>query len=263
METVDSNVTPDLSDMCDNEGLADQNAENPKDERIYLIAKANNKRYAKYKVFQTNQQDKEKAELECEKALGLLAETKRQHNESSKTQSYATFCAKEENVKLVNQISTHESRISQILKEKEQLKKDFKERENKDIDKLIALENQVKFLNNVVYKTGQSVQTMHMLTSKLSSYYTGLGANNFANPLYLKKAQKDKPCLYNVKYDKNDIANLFTPESEETLRLAEESRSKTCKEKVKPYDYTKQNSLYELFTPQNEKSREQLFFANE
>ncbi|GJZ40744.1 hypothetical protein Tco_0587630 [Tanacetum coccineum] len=57
--------------------------------------------------------------------------------------------------------------------------------------------------------------------------------------------------------------NLFAPESDETIRLAKESRSKLCKAKVKPYDYTKKNSLYELFTPQTEKSREQLFFSNE
>ncbi|GJQ98221.1 hypothetical protein Tco_0009360 [Tanacetum coccineum] len=104
---------------------------------------------------------------------------------------------------------------------------------------------------------------MHMLTPKPSSYYTGLGKSSFANPLYLKQAQKEKLCLCNIKYDKNDLANLFAPESKETLILAEESRSKLCKNKVKPYDYTKQNSLYKIFTSQTEKSREQLFFANE
>ncbi|GKE12435.1 hypothetical protein Tco_1415986 [Tanacetum coccineum] len=94
---------------------------------------------------------------------------------------------------------------------------------------------------------------MHMLTPKPSSYYTSLGKSSFANPLYLKQAQEEKPCLYNVKYDKNDLANLFAPESDETLRLAEESRSKLCKDKVKSYDYTKQNSLDELFTSQTKK----------
>ncbi|GJX98333.1 hypothetical protein Tco_0355352 [Tanacetum coccineum] len=93
----------------------------------------------KYKIFHTNHKDKEKAKLECARALGLLEESKRLHHESSKTQSYTTFCVKEENAKLLTKISAHESRISQILKEKEQMKKDFKERENKDIDKLIVL----------------------------------------------------------------------------------------------------------------------------
>ncbi|GJW77507.1 hypothetical protein Tco_0139189 [Tanacetum coccineum] len=48
----------------------------------------------------------------------------------------------------------------------------------------------------------------------------------FANPGYLKKRQWEKLCLYNVKYDKNDLVNIFAPESEETIHLAEESRSK-------------------------------------
>nr|GEV69658.1 hypothetical protein [Tanacetum cinerariifolium] len=169
----------------------------------------------------------------------------------------------EENVKLVNQISTHERRISQILKEKEQMKKDFKAQEDNEINRLIGLENQVKFLNNIVYKTSESVQTIHMLTPKPISYYTGLGLRSFAKPKYLEKAHLEKPCLYNVKYDKNDLENLFAPESKETIRLAKESRLKLCKDFVKSYDYTRKNSMYELFTPQTERSREQLFFANE
>nr|GEU67758.1 hypothetical protein [Tanacetum cinerariifolium] len=95
----------------------------------------------KYKIFQTNHKDKEKDELECARALVLLEQIKRQHHESSKTQSYTIFCIKEENAKLLTKISVHESTISQILKEKEQMKKDFQERKNKEIDKLIELEN--------------------------------------------------------------------------------------------------------------------------
>ncbi|GKF95724.1 hypothetical protein Tco_0288459 [Tanacetum coccineum] len=41
------------------------------------------------------------------------------------------------------------------------------------------------------------------------------------------------PCLYEIPYDTSDLAN--------------ESRSKLNKDYVKPYDYTKQNSLYEIF----------------
>ncbi|GJX62993.1 hypothetical protein Tco_0295893 [Tanacetum coccineum] len=41
--------------------------------------------------------------------------------------------------------------------------------------------------------------------------------------------------------------NRFAPEREETMTLENESRSKLNKDKVKPYDYTNQNSLYEIF----------------
>ncbi|GJR66345.1 hypothetical protein Tco_0012410 [Tanacetum coccineum] len=90
----------------------------------------------------------------------------------------------------------------------------------------------------------QSIQTIHMLAPKCSTYN---GRPTFANPRYLKKAQSDKPCLYEIPYDNSDHANRFTPEREETTTLENESRSKLNKDKVKPYDYTNQNSLYEIF----------------
>ncbi|GJT60956.1 hypothetical protein Tco_1004489 [Tanacetum coccineum] len=64
---------------------------------------------------------------------------------------------------------------------------------------------------------------------------------------YLKKAQSDKPCLYEIPYDTSDPANRFAPDREGTMTLDNESRSKLNKDFVKPYDYTKQNSLYEIF----------------
>ncbi|GKC55839.1 hypothetical protein Tco_1083437, partial [Tanacetum coccineum] len=72
---------------------------------------------------------------------------------------------------------------------------------------------------------------------------------NFANLKYLKKAQSEKPCLYEIPYEKDDLANIFAPDREKTLTLEHESRSKLNKDKVKPYDYTKQNSLYKIFKP--------------
>ncbi|GJX78860.1 hypothetical protein Tco_0327009 [Tanacetum coccineum] len=85
-----------------------------------------------------------------------------------------------------------------------------------NIAKLILIENQVKFLSDNVYKTSQSAQTVHMLIPKPSPYYNGKCSIHFKNPEYLKKAQWEKLCLYNVQYDKNDLANVFAPESKET-----------------------------------------------
>ncbi|GJZ09524.1 retrovirus-related pol polyprotein from transposon TNT 1-94 [Tanacetum coccineum] len=64
-----------------------------------------------------------------------------------------------------------------------------------------------------------------------------------------------------VSYDKEYLANIFAPNCDETLILEEESRSKLNKDLVKPYDYTYQYSFYELFTPQTQKSLDQLYFA--
>ncbi|GJY97644.1 hypothetical protein Tco_0514554 [Tanacetum coccineum] len=95
-----------------------------------------------------------------------------------------------------------------------------------------------------------------MLAPKGSTYN---GRLTFTNLMYLKNAQSKKPCLYDIPYDKSDLANIFAPDREETLTLEQESRSKLNKDLVKPYDYTKQNSLYEIFKPPSRK----LAHANE
>ncbi|GJY20984.1 hypothetical protein Tco_0393550 [Tanacetum coccineum] len=100
-----------------------------------------------------------------------------------------------------------------------------------------------------------------MLAPKLSSIYNG--RPSFANHLYLKKAQSENPCLYEIPYDKDDLANIFVPNREETLILEQESRSQLNKDKVKPYDYTKQNSLYEIFKPPTQKDLDQLLSSEE
>ncbi|GJT53671.1 hypothetical protein Tco_0988725 [Tanacetum coccineum] len=89
------------------------------------------------------------------------------------------------------------------------------------------------------------------------------GRPTFANPMYLKKAQSEKPCLYEIPYDTSEPANRFIPDREEILTLEQESRSKLNKDLVRPYDYTKQNSLYEIFKPASQEYHDQLAHANE
>ncbi|GJV17213.1 hypothetical protein Tco_1362536 [Tanacetum coccineum] len=55
-----------------------------------------------------------------------------------------------------------------------------------------------------------------MLAPKGSTYN---GRSTFANPMYLKKAQSEKPCLYEIPYDTSNLANRFAPNREETLTL--------------------------------------------
>ncbi|GJV85632.1 hypothetical protein Tco_1525530 [Tanacetum coccineum] len=204
-DTYPFNVIPDHLDMCNNEFKDDHNADdNDEDERD-----------------------------RCKSALHQK-EQKHQSHEALKTQAYKTFQFKEKNAALINQGSLENIRYDLLQIEKEQLQKDFKISQDKDIDKIITLENQVKFLNDVVYKTNKFVQTIHMLAPNLSSYYNGRAS--FVNPMYLKRAQSAKPCLYRVPYDKDDLVNIFARNCDETLILEDESRSKLDKDKVKPYD---------------------------
>nr|GEU37043.1 hypothetical protein [Tanacetum cinerariifolium] len=97
--------------------------------------------------------------------------------------------------------------LSEHLKEKESLmqtvtllKNGFQKEESRNIDREITLEKQIKVLNNIVFKRNQSVQTVH-------------------------KAQQLEPKLYDGNVIQNSNA-IVIRDSEETLMLAEESRSK-------------------------------------
>ncbi|GKD18642.1 hypothetical protein Tco_1207800, partial [Tanacetum coccineum] len=119
-----------------------------------------------------------------------------------------------------------------LVKEKTKVITDLKLKEEKDIDKMISMENKLKFLNEIVYKRSQSIQTIHMLAPKCPTFN---GRPTFANLRYLKKAQNEIPCLYAIPHDQSDPANRLVPDLEETLTLDNESRSKLNKDIVKPF----------------------------
>nr|GEZ75519.1 hypothetical protein [Tanacetum cinerariifolium] len=123
---------------------------------------------------------------------------------------------------------------------------------DKELDKVIALENKVKVLDNIVYKTGQSVQTMNMLNNKCRT--------SFVKPEFLKKAQRANPRLYDIGFYNDNLALMLAPESDEVIRLVKESRSKLS-DLIRPFDYVKLNNIYDLFVPQREKSSEQRYFS--
>nr|GEX00377.1 putative ribonuclease H-like domain-containing protein [Tanacetum cinerariifolium] len=63
----------------------------------------------------------------------------------------------------------------------------YKTRDDNKLNKVTALENKVKVLDNIVYKTSTSVQTMNMLNSNCQT--------SFVKPEFLKKAQSANPHL--------------------------------------------------------------------
>ncbi|GJW71830.1 retrovirus-related pol polyprotein from transposon TNT 1-94 [Tanacetum coccineum] len=87
-------------------------------------------------------------------------------------------------------------------------------------------------------------------------------SENFAKPEFLKKAQRANPRLYDIGCYNDNLALMLAPESDKTIRLAKESRSKLS-DLIKPFDYYQLNNLYDLFVPQREKSPEQHYFSKE
>ncbi|GJW75069.1 hypothetical protein Tco_0134439 [Tanacetum coccineum] len=184
---------------------------------------------------------------------------------------------------LKQEIDSLKQTLSKQVKKNESLlqtftvfKKESKEKENKYMDKEIKLEKKIKELDNIVYKVGQSAQTVHMLTKPQVFYDdTHKQAHGYQNPFYLKKAHRIKPTLYDgiVISKKHDV--IYVVDEEKTLILEEESRSKMLakqndrisKEKkinISPINYSELNKLSKYFgkrfVPQKELSVEQAFW---
>nr|GEU91729.1 retrovirus-related Pol polyprotein from transposon TNT 1-94 [Tanacetum cinerariifolium] len=152
-----------------------------------------------------------------------------------------------EDTNLNKQLSKEKSTVSFLLEEKKKLKSDFKTREDKLLDKQIQLEKKIKESNNILLKTGQSIQTIHMLSPKPDSFcHTKQKmALGYQNPFYLKQAQKKKQSLYDGKVllEKHDPPVVH--DSKESLQLAQESREKMkqLNKEIKLANYTKINHL--------------------
>nr|GFA33837.1 hypothetical protein [Tanacetum cinerariifolium] len=145
---------------------------------------------------------------------------------------------------LNKQLSKEKSTVSFLLEEKKKLKSDFKTCEDKLLDKQIELEKKIKDLNNIVFKTGQSIQTINMLSPKPDSFYhtEQKMASGCQNPFYLKQAQKKQQ-------------NTATCSRES-------SKDENYEKEIKPANYTKINHLSGVFVPQTALSREELYFSN-
>ncbi|GJS62939.1 hypothetical protein Tco_0677503 [Tanacetum coccineum] len=98
-------------------------------------------------------------------------------------------------------LTTELARYKNQEKKRKRLKSDFKIREDELLDKQIQLENMIKELDNILVKTGQSIQMMHMLSPKPDSFYhtEQKMALGYQNPFYLKQAQQKQQSLYNGK----------------------------------------------------------------
>ncbi|GKA90605.1 retrovirus-related pol polyprotein from transposon TNT 1-94 [Tanacetum coccineum] len=173
--------------------------------------------------------------------------------------------------------------LSNNVKEKESLSKtltvfktESKEKESKYIGKEVVLEKQNKELENIICKMYRSTQAMHMLTKPHVFYdETHKQALGCQNSLYLKKAQRIKPTLYDGSVIAKEHVVISVIDDEDTLILEEESRSKMLDKQNDPLsiekkinisqiDYSKLNKIKEdfgkHFVSQTELSAEQAFW---
>nr|GEV31171.1 hypothetical protein [Tanacetum cinerariifolium] len=139
---------------------------------------------------------------------------KEANNKLSETNNllYTNYKKSEAELARCNSMEYASQMETECAKKEAQIKL-YKTREDKELEKVIALENKVKFLDNIVYKTGQSVQTMNMLNNKCRT--------SFAKPEFLKKAQRANPRLYDIGCYNDNLALMLAPESDEFLNEIE------------------------------------------
>nr|GEX91190.1 reverse transcriptase domain-containing protein [Tanacetum cinerariifolium] len=230
VETDDSNVILDSPDMCEDDIQNEQNDAESDDERVALanlIANlkldAKQTEFKKYKAFNDRTIDYDKLKHKLNEALGQLAHKDTVIREGLKTKAYELSVVKEKHDELMKQSILTKSHYKGLVKQKTKVITDLKLREEHDIEKILSMEKQLKFLNEVVYKRSQSIQTIHMMAPKVSTYN---GRPTFANPRYLKQSQSEISCLYAFPYDQSTHANRLILDGEETLALERESRDK-------------------------------------
>ncbi|GJY93070.1 hypothetical protein Tco_0508852 [Tanacetum coccineum] len=255
-EQGDTNVTIDSLDMSTNGETVDQDDDDLAKEREIEDFKTKNKilessnnhfKEANNELSKTNQlmfKDLKKfqaeldryhdvnsasnVEIDCAKAKGDLVSYKMESQKSFNEHTRKINDLNQTISKMKKELSAYQETISIMSQEKEAQNKFHKAREDKEIEKVIALENKVKVLDDIVYKTGQSVQTMNMLNRNCKT--------SFAKLEFLKKAKRANPLLYDIGCYNGNLALMLAPESDEMIRLAKESRSKLS-DLIRPFDY--------------------------
>ncbi|GKA48546.1 hypothetical protein Tco_0741504 [Tanacetum coccineum] len=162
-----------------------------------------------------------KVAIDCAKAKGDLMSYKMEFEKSFNEYSRKINDLNQTISEMKKELFAHQETISIMSQEKDAQIKFYKTREDKEIEKVIALENKVKALDDI----------------------------------FLKKSQRANPHLYDIGCSNDNLALMLAPESDETIHLAQESRSKLS-DLIRPFDYEKLNNLYDLFVPQCEKSPE-------
>nr|GEU51503.1 hypothetical protein [Tanacetum cinerariifolium] len=268
VETNDSNVIPKAPNMCEDDIQNDQNDVESDDERVAL---ANLIANLKLDVDENKKIQKQlkKANTtlaqELKECKTILAETSKSLGESISVRdsclvAIQTKQTEFEKYKAFNDHTVYYNKLKRLVRQKTKVITDLKLREEHDIEKMLSMEKQLKFLNEIIYKRSQSIQTIHMMEPKVSTYN---GRPTFANLRYLKQAQSEIPCLYVFPYDQSTHTNRLISDREETLALERESQSKLNKDLVRPYDYTTLNSLYEIFKPPTQEYETKLAHAND
>ncbi|GJR39302.1 hypothetical protein Tco_1214986 [Tanacetum coccineum] len=179
-----------------------------------------------YKILQTKLND----------TLGLLAIKDIDIKEGLKTKTNEISIVKQKHDELVKKSLLNRSQFEGQLKEKTKVISDLKVKEGKDIDTMIEMDKQIKFLNEILYKRNQSITgTIHMLhpTMRNIPIDTSDPATRFAHD----EGRDSDSCKGGVKYTGTLMHN--TSVSRPQLRYLNDVNARTKNPKVVPISANK------------------------
>ncbi|GJV71763.1 hypothetical protein Tco_1491758 [Tanacetum coccineum] len=259
----DSNVISAVSSVEQSGGTVEQHPANVEETRVLYDSLYNNLAIEVEKVNSVNRKLRE-TNVDLTSELARYKNQEKYFEISQEKYDKLERCYKKSVYQ--EQCLTKKINALHLSSEKKKLKSDFKIREDELLDKQIQLENKINELDNILVKTGQSIQTMHMLSPKPDSFYHTeqkmvLG---YQNSFYLKQAHQKQQSLYNGKVLLEKHDPLIVYDSEETLQLAQEShlKMKQLNKEIKPANYTKINHHSGVFVSQTAKSRKEFYFSN-
>nr|GEW00406.1 ribonuclease H-like domain-containing protein [Tanacetum cinerariifolium] len=147
-----------------------------------------------------------KMEITCAKAKGDLISYKMESQKSFNTYTQKINDLNQMISEIKKELSAHQETISILSQAKEAQIKLYKTREDKELDKVIALENKVKVLDNTVYKTGCYNDNLALMLAPESN-----------EVILLEKESRSKlsDLIRPFDYEKlNNLYDLFVPQRE-------------------------------------------------
>nr|GEX36273.1 hypothetical protein [Tanacetum cinerariifolium] len=182
-----------------------------------LVAlQTNQAEFEKFKAFNDRTVDYEKLKRKLNDALGQLAHKDTVIREGLKTKAYELSVVNEKHDELMKQSLLTKSHYKGLVKQKTKVIMDLKLKEEHDIEKILSMEKQLKFLNEVVYIRSQSIQTIHMMEPKSDSlkFIHELKQKMHADLKYVKTLEKEIDELESEKAEFSDMYDVILQEGE-------------------------------------------------
>ncbi|GJR96364.1 hypothetical protein Tco_0268538 [Tanacetum coccineum] len=167
-----------------------------------------------YKTLIDRTVDYDKLESKLNETLGLLAQKEIDIKEGLKLKAYEILVVKEKHDEFVKQSFLTKSHYEGLVKEKTKVITDLKLKEEKDPDKMISTENQLKFLNEIVYKRNQSIQPFDVMLALKGSHTMNdsfifvheLKQEMHADLKYVESLENE---IDKLEFDKAEFLNMY------------------------------------------------------